>query len=212
MYKQTEKYCEHCGNTFLGNKTRKYCSYNCSHTSRRKRTTHTCPVCNKIFERQNWNISAKYCSYKCKHKSQSSNIILIKCNNCNKEFKRKEHKINKHNFCSHFCQIEFNRGSNHYEYKEFLHDKNIKLALKQWAKFIKERDNYTCQKCGDDNKKILEAHHIICRSIDINKQFEYNNGITLCLSCHLKEHANDKRAYRIIKCKLDNYNKTKIYA
>jgi hypothetical protein len=58
---------------------------------------------------------------------------------------------------------------------------------------IRERDNYTCQKCNkiqkqelkDLNRK-LSIHHI-----DYNKQnCKEDNLITLCLRCHLKTNLN----------------------
>ena len=33
-------------------------------------------------------------------------------------------------------------------------------------------------------------------------QFDFNNGITLCLSCHALQHVNDPKALRLINHKI----------
>jgi 5-methylcytosine-specific restriction endonuclease McrA len=59
-------------------------------------------------------------------------------------------------------------------------DWNTKLKI-----IIRERDNYTCQECGQYGNQI---HHI-----DYNKKnCELTNLITLCRSCHMKTNFNRK--------------------
>ena len=168
-----------------------------------------CPECGKEFERQLWNNNAKFCSYDCKTKSQSSRIVDATCINCNKTFTRKEHLLTRNKsgniFCSKECSDQFNKGSNHYEWKEHLHDKHISLALKQWGLKIKERDEYTCQLCRETNRLLLEAHHMKCRSKFPELQFNFTNGITLCLKCHALQHLNDPKALRLITHKINKY-------
>ena len=202
MYKAVEKICEQCNKSYLGAKDRKYCGYDCAKAARKKRVNLNCQHCNKKFEVQKWNKDAKFCSYDCKDKSQSSKEVELTCNNCQKIFKRKEHRVRKHNFCSKSCSNQFNKGSNHYEWKEHLHDKNLKLALKQWAVKVKERDGYTCQLCGETDRTILEAHHMKHRSKFPELQFDFNNGITLCLKCHALQHVNDPKSLRLITHKM----------
>ncbi len=55
-----------------------------------------------------------------------------------------------------------------------------------WTKRVKERDNYTCQKCGSE--KYLMAHHISHWSYDIHNRVNIENGVTLCKECHALEH------------------------
>jgi hypothetical protein len=71
-----------------------------------------------------------------------------------------------------------------------------------WISSIFERDNYTCQKCNKHGGD-LNAHHIkeFSRIIEENKissteeallceeLWDLNNGITLCIKCHKKEHS-----------------------
>lgn len=55
-----------------------------------------------------------------------------------------------------------------------------------WRKSVLERDNYTCQCCGDQDE--LVAHHIECFARNEALRFEVYNGITLCKSCHTEFH------------------------
>ena len=69
---------------------------------------------------------------------------------------------------------------------------------KEWRLKVYQRDNYTCQDCGDDKGKNLEAHHKkafskMLRENNITSVIEaqlckelwdIDNGITLCKKCH----------------------------
>ena len=62
---------------------------------------------------------------------------------------------------------------------------------KEWRLIIFSRDNYTCQHCFKRGIQ-LHPHHIIPikECIKLNKReeiFNPNNGITLCVECHLKK-------------------------
>ncbi len=204
MYKQEERICTCCNNTYSGNKTRKYCSYKCAKKVREKKKQINCVNCNISFVVQEHR-EAKYCSKKCKWEYNTSETIEVECTNCKKKFDRKEHRIRGKIFCSHICSSEYNRGKNHYEWKENLHDKHYKLALKQWGVSVKERDNYSCQYCSITDRKLLEAHHIEHRSKNIHKQFDLDNGITLCLWCHRDQHLDDLKVLRLINSKIKKH-------
>lgn len=58
------------------------------------------------------------------------------------------------------------------------------LPIHRWAHAIKERDNYTCVKCGSTQS--LLAHHILPRADGgLNT---LNNGETQCARCHKLTH------------------------
>lgn len=54
---------------------------------------------------------------------------------------------------------------------------------KEWRKAVFERDDYTCQECGDRGIEI-QADHIKRFSDFPELRFELSNGRTLCIECH----------------------------
>ena len=62
------------------------------------------------------------------------------------------------------------------------------LEYKLWREAVFTRDNYTCQKCGNNEGGNLNSHHIKnfaeCKELRV----AINNGITFCEDCHHKFH------------------------
>lgn len=54
----------------------------------------------------------------------------------------------------------------------------------QWRDSVYERDDFTCQCCGDNKGGNLNAHHIENFAEHEGKRFDISNGITLCNDCH----------------------------
>lgn len=71
---------------------------------------------------------------------------------------------------------------------------------KRWSQDVYKRDNYTCQKCGDNKGGNLNAHHIVPHSKDKSIAWELSNGITLCKTCHYDFH----NSYGYTKCTADD--------
>lgn len=77
----------------------------------------------------------------------------------------------------------------------------------EWATAVKTRDNFTCQGSGP-HKGRLQAHHIKDWENFPLLRYVIDNGLTLCLSCHGREHGViDKqiriafqKAFYLIKC------------
>ena len=57
------------------------------------------------------------------------------------------------------------------------------LEYEEWRKAVFERDNYTCQNCGQVGG-YLEADHIKPFALFLELRFDINNGRTLCRPCH----------------------------
>lgn len=65
-----------------------------------------------------------------------------------------------------------------------------------------KRDNYTCQQCGDRNRKgrgsriNLEVHHIVVVCDAPHLALEPSNLLTLCRPCHFKTHNYGSKAVK----------------
>ena len=85
------------------------------------------------------------------------------------------------------------RGPEHPNWKGGVSDGWSKLKCsdeyKKWREAVYERDNYTCQWCGDSRGHNLNAHHIKHRSTHSELTCSVNNGITLCKRCHRALHS-----------------------
>ncbi len=72
------------------------------------------------------------------------------------------------------------------------------VGYRIWRSSVYARDHYTCKLCGkknewDKEKKRrtgIHAHHIkpFCNHPEL--RFDVNNGMTLCIPCHIKVHSN----------------------
>ena len=61
-------------------------------------------------------------------------------------------------------------------------------GIQEWRKGVYKRDNYTCQKCGDNKGGNLVAHHLDGYHWDKEHRTDINNGATLCVCCHKSFH------------------------
>jgi len=90
-------------------------------------------------------------------------------------------------FCKFECQKKWihstksqRRGQSFLDYGP-----NWTLELRE---FVRSRDNYTCQKCGEQSDKTLDVHHKV--PYRISKNNSLNNLISLCKRCHNREDAS----------------------
>jgi DNA-directed RNA polymerase subunit RPC12/RpoP len=58
---------------------------------------------------------------------------------------------------------------------------------RDWRNKVFQRDDYTCQHCGQKGGE-LNAHHIKPFAKHKRLRFEVSIGLTLCIDCHRKEH------------------------
>ena len=66
-------------------------------------------------------------------------------------------------------------------------DDILEIAKREWREKVFERDNYTCQECGD-TKSYLHPHHVKGFALYKELRYDANNGLTLCKNCHLGLH------------------------
>lgn len=194
---------------------RKFCSSPCQHKRNTANNTKeiNCSFCDKKFRRRNSHIKKhNFCSVSCQHRHKTLiNTVLVKCAWCGNEFKKvKSQTHTVKNFCTRKCmgewQGKFTVGESSYNWQGGVSTINhrIRSAKKSidWVKKVFKRDNFTCQKCGDKKGGNLNAHHIkhlskIIKEYNIKDMadilqckelWNINNGITLCVNCHIKEH------------------------
>lgn len=84
------------------------------------------------------------------------------------------------------------RGSANFMWKGGVTPENVKarhsFEYQEWRRLVYERDNYTCQHCGDSRGGNLHPHHIKHFSEYPELRYEVSNGITLCKPCHENVH------------------------
>lgn len=91
------------------------------------------------------------------------------------------------------CGHEKTSGENSYLYNPNLTDEEREKSrnlpeIATWRKEVYERDNYTCQCCGDNKGGNLVAHHKNGYNWDKEHRTDVNNGVTLCEDCHKEFH------------------------
>ena len=205
--------CVTCGNEWMAQKKdAKYCSPQCKPQCKQKRVIVKCSICGKekeVYEHRIKHQKDFYCSDDCKNKGYSLKYtgennkkykkIKCNCDICNKQFILNECEFKKYNhlYCSKECRYKgvsvFYSGENHPSYN---HNKPLEERLKdrkyieyyEWRKNVYEKDNYTCQCCGDNKGHNLVAHHILNYSEHEEIRTNINNGITLCKTCHKLFH------------------------
>lgn len=164
--------------------------------------------CTKKFLSRNKN--QKFCSYTCSRRNGSK---YKNCVVCGEEFLLKKGNL-KLKTCSPICRKVWQKrriGELGANWQGGKTDINILIRgreeIKRWKILVFERDNYTCQLCGDKTGGNLHAHHIKRFSDNSELRIDINNGITLCDKCHINKvtwHEKDweKLFIRILKNKI----------
>ncbi len=94
-------------------------------------------------------------------------------------------------YCSDGCKYSCST------YGQMIYPKGHKLATSrevqsQLRKLVLERDNWTCQKCGETDT--LHCHHIDPVKSNPIESADVDNCITLCIDCHKEAHQIDECA------------------
>lgn len=81
-------------------------------------------------------------------------------------------------------------GKKKFEFEQTDKEQRQTPAYNEWRKKVFERDNYTCQVCGQVGGE-LNAHHKKSFKKYPKLRLSLKNGITLCLACHRKVHKGE---------------------
>lgn len=160
--------CDYCGKecgkkkSEFDKNTHHFCSKECYNEFHSNQATFNCDYCEKQCSREKWALEGKehhFCSRECMYKWQSENI----------------------------------RGKAHHSYNHNITDEEREKGRftegsKQWREDVYERDNYTCQCCGDNKGGNLNAHHLNSYHWDKEHRIDINNGVALCKKCHDEYH------------------------
>jgi 5-methylcytosine-specific restriction endonuclease McrA len=84
-------------------------------------------------------------------------------------------------------QVAWNKG---------IIDENTMPRLKNKAR---ERDGYTCQICGLQEKGIMTVDHIIPKRIRPDLKFDITNLMVLCPNCHARKTLRDIKSINLFK-------------
>lgn len=171
-----------------------------------------CKQCGKEFFRTESQIKQNgqnFCCKKCFDLWRSENLSgknspfwdreIVKCCQCGIEFEITHFAKNRNNnyYCSQDCYSKWRseniRGENSPSWKPELtqeerENRRCGIGIPQWRQEVYERDNYTCQCCGDDRGGNLNAHHLNGYNWDKEHRTDIDNGVTLCNKCHKKFH------------------------
>lgn len=198
-----------------------FCSSKCNveyykHTTAEKRKTGEyveCTMCGKLHYRPQNKLKKgrmHFCSIECSNQYASTinkagenspryTSVKVKCSYCEKEITRTPSLIKK--YTNHFCDVKcmgeyYKTSLNKENNPNWKGGYNIKGYGPHWKEIslqIRERDNFTCQRCGahlndlPKNHK-LDVHHIVpLREFngDHESANQYSNLITLCSTCHM---------------------------
>ena len=149
----------------------------------------SCGFCGKEFLRK--KVKAIFCSYKCSAEFRTKDRHIFKnCLICDFKMKVPMCLKDKRKFCSRICsskyQSVFRIKENSPSWRGGIkkdRDKRKSYDCVMWRKQVFERDNYTCQMCGQRGG-ILQADHIKPFALYSELRFELSNGRTLCVACH----------------------------
>ena len=138
------------------------------------------------------------------------------CLNCGKEYFVRPYAIKRSKFCSRSCRSGYtHRGAKNCNWKGGVTEFNDKIRrndlYKKWQLKVFQRDRFTCKWCDHRSKKSkahgdktsdIHAHHL-----DRNKRLFYKvgNGITLCITCHLKTYGKEEKFAKVFKEILRDY-------
>jgi 5-methylcytosine-specific restriction endonuclease McrA len=80
-------------------------------------------------------------------------------------------------------------------------------ANQMWSRDIRERDDFTCQRCGKRDEVSNQAHHVATRKRRPDLRYDRSNGKTVCPDCHRWIHDHPIEAAAVGLLSTDSYEK-----
>lgn len=117
--------------------------------------------------------------------------ILKKCCYCNNAFERVTSSASRStkSYCSIKCYRNFLK-----ENRVIPNNITFSAEYKEWRLKVYKRDQYRCKMPGcNSTSKDIAAHHIFPKKLYPEKQFDLENGITLCRKCHEKTYGKEEQ-------------------
>lgn len=122
--------------------------------------------------------------------------VFISCLECGKKKQIKPAHIDRAKYCSKSCA---NKGK---DFGKTDEQKKIRTSrpYSLWRTAVFERDDYTCQDCGERGGK-LNADHILRFADFPELRLELSNGRTLCEPCHKETNTYGNRMKNTVTSK-----------
>jgi hypothetical protein len=156
-----------------------------------------CLNCNKEFYYYPSRRMQQYCSLKCfvLDKYPMAGKKKNKCPACGVIFETYINPLRERIHCSDKCsrvsqsKAQWGESSHFWKGGKTIGVRRLRNhpLYDEWRKYIFERDNYTCQHCGNIGGRLV-AHHIVKVSENPRKALRKSNGIALCWDCHQNIH------------------------
>jgi len=151
-----------------------------------------CQVCGKSFERKDSEAERRdgtFCSRECWNDRELDSIQFT-CPVCGEESTRNKAEYERYevSVCSNECRARWLSGVQRGEGNpNYVHGGDRERFTEHERTQIFERDDYTCQDCGERGGT-LAAHHIEYVSENPDRAHDIDNGVTLCTDCHAERH------------------------
>lgn len=189
--KLTTRKCRGCGITETGPSRymrNQFCSKECWRVHMagkylRRGQDYACAYCQKLIYKRPGNVryANVYCSMSCRLKAKQRYAVKTTCPTCEKVFTQPEKDSI---YCSYRCS---KLGPLNPNWNPARTNRRLGLA-REWRRAVFNRDNYTCQICGERGGQ-LHPHHKDAFQWAIDRRNDVTNGVTLCINCHIKFHS-----------------------
>jgi hypothetical protein len=187
--------CPTCGDCFKSEHGVKLHHAN-SHGESLAYSEYECEICGDTFERKDSEAERRdeaFCSREC-YNNRETTAVTFECPVCGEtgERKRSEYERWDVSVCSNECRAEWlsesQRGD---ENPNYVHGGDRERFTEYERTQIFERDDYTCQDCGERGGT-LAAHHVEYVSENPDRAHDIDNGVTLCDDCHAERHNGEQ--------------------